>query len=78
MRNAEPSEFAPAAREVMEAFNALRAQQEKSAQKAMNDARAAFQQNNNDAAYGKYQEVVEKYFAASSYRNAKHWLAERK
>jgi predicted esterase len=70
-------EFAPAAHELMESFNTLRANHEKPAAKAMNDARAAFQQNNREQGYVKYQEVVDKYFAASSYRNAKRWLAER-
>ena len=71
-------EFAPAAHDVMEEFQKLRAQHEKPAQKALNEARAAFQQNNKDAAYAKYQEIVDNYFAASSYRNAKRYLAERK
>ena len=70
-------EFAPAAQDVMETFNALRAEHEKPAAKAMNEARAAFQQGNKDQGYAKYQEIVDKYFAASSYRNAKRWLAER-
>jgi predicted esterase len=70
-------EFAPAARDVMEAFSALRAEQEKPAAKSMNEARAAFQQGNKDQGYAKYQEIVDKYYAASSYRNAKRWLAER-
>ena len=43
----------------------------------MNEARAAFQQGNKDQGYAKYQEVVDKYYAASSYRNAKRWLGER-
>jgi hypothetical protein len=70
-------EFAPAAREVMEAFVKLRAEHEKPANKLFNEARAAFQQNNKDAGYAKYQEIVDKYFASSSYRNVKRWLAER-
>jgi predicted esterase len=71
-------QFAPAAREAMEAFAALRAEHEPPANKLMNEARAAFQQNRRDEGYAKYQEVVDKHFAASSYRNAKRWLAERK
>jgi hypothetical protein len=71
-------EFAPAAREVMEAFNALRAKHDEPARKALNDANAAFRQGDREAGYAKYREIVEQYFAAASYRNAKKWLAERK
>jgi hypothetical protein len=71
-------EFAPAAKDVMQAFNTLRAEQEPLAQKVMNEANAAFQQGNRDQGYAKYQEVVDKYPAAPSYRNVKRWLAERK
>ena len=39
---------------------------------------AAFQQGRRDEGYAKYQEIVDKYYAASSYRNVKRWLAERK
>jgi predicted esterase len=71
-------EFAPAAREVMQAFEALRAEQEPAAKKAYDEARGAFQQGRPDEGYAKYQEIVDKYFAASSYRNVKRWVAERK
>ena len=71
-------EFAPAAREVMLAFNALRAEHEPRAKKALDEANAAFQQGRRDDGYAKYQEIVDKYYAASSYRNVKQWLAERK
>jgi pimeloyl-ACP methyl ester carboxylesterase len=39
-------------------------------------ARAAFGQGKRDDGYAKYQEIVDRYFAASSYRNAKR-LARR-
>jgi hypothetical protein len=32
----------------------------------------------HDEGYAKYQEVVDKHFAAPSYRNVRRWLAERK
>jgi predicted esterase len=70
-------EFAPAAREVMQAFNALRTEHEASAKKLLDESRAAFQQGRRDEGYQKYQEIVDKYYAASSYRNVKRWLAER-
>jgi len=70
-------EFAPAAQETMQAFEALRAQQEPAAVKTMNEARTEFQMNRADGGYAKYQEIVDKYYAATSYRNAKRWLAER-
>jgi len=71
-------EFAPAAREVVQAFDALRADHNGSAQKALDAANAAFQQGRRDEGYAKYQEIVDKYYAAASYRNVKKWLAERK
>jgi pimeloyl-ACP methyl ester carboxylesterase len=70
-------EFAPAARELMEAFGALRAEHEGRAKKLMGEARAAFNQRKREEGYAKYQEIVEKYFAASSYRNVKRWLSAR-
>jgi predicted esterase len=70
-------EFASAAREVMQAFNALRAEHDGPARKAFGEARSAFQQGRPDEGYAKYQEIVDKYYAASSYRNVKRWLAER-
>lgn len=70
-------EFAPAAREVMKKFIALRAEHEEPAKKLIGEARAAFQQGRRDEGYNKYQEIVDKYYAASSYRNVKRWLAER-
>ncbi len=70
-------EFAPAAREVMQAFEAVRAGHEGPAQKALGEARAAFQQGRRDDGYAKYQEIVDEYCAASSYRNVKRWLTER-
>jgi predicted esterase len=71
-------EFAPASKEVMDAFAALRAKHEPEAKKAMNQANAAFRENKRDEGYAKYQEIVDKYYAASSYRNVKRWLAERR
>jgi predicted esterase len=71
-------EFAPAARETIEAFAALRAEQDSPAAKAMSEARAAFQQGRPDQGWAKYQEIVDKYYAASSYRSVKRWLLERK
>lgn len=71
-------EFAPAAREVMEAFNTLRAKHDKPARKALDEANAAFRQGNRDAGYEKYREIVEQYYASATYRNVKRWLAEAK
>jgi predicted esterase len=70
-------EFAPAAREVMQAFDALRASHEGPAKKALGEARAAFNQGRREEGYKKYQEIVDKYYASSRYRNARQWLAER-
>jgi pimeloyl-ACP methyl ester carboxylesterase len=71
-------QFAPAAQEVMQAFKELRAKHDEPAKKAMNEARAAFQQGKRDEGYAKYQEIIDSYFAAPDYRNAKRWLSERK
>ncbi len=71
-------EFAPAAREVMQAFDTLRAQHDPPAKEAMTQARAASNQGNRDAGYAKYQEIADKFYAATSYRIVKQWLAERK
>ena len=71
-------EFAPAARDVMQAFEALRAEQSGPAQKALSEASAAFGQGKRDEGYAKYQEIVDLYYAAPSYRNTKRWLAQRR
>jgi predicted esterase len=71
-------EFAPAAGEVMESFTALRQQHDDPAKTALDEARSAFQNSQRDAGYAKYQEIMDKWYASSSYRNVKRWLAERK
>jgi len=71
-------EFAAGAGEVMEAFKALRAEHEPPAKTALDEAKAAFNQGRRADGYAKYQEIVEKYYAAPSYRYVKRWLAERK
>jgi predicted esterase len=71
-------EFAPAAREVMQAFGKLRAEHEGPAKKTFDEATAAFRQNKRDEGYAKYQEIADKYYAAPSYRNVKRWLDEGK
>jgi predicted esterase len=71
-------EFAPAAGEVMQTFNTLRAEHEDPAKQALDGARTAFQNGQRDAGYAKYQEIADKWYASSSYRNVKRWLAERK
>jgi hypothetical protein len=71
-------EFAPSAREVMQAFDAVRAEHNGPAKNALNEANAAFQQGRRDEGYAKYQEIVDRHYAASSYRNVKRWLTERK
>jgi hypothetical protein len=71
-------EFAPAAREAMEAFAKLRAEHEGPAKKLMNEAQAAFQKGVQNEGYAKYREVVEKHYASSAYCNAKRWISQRK
>src|SRR5262249_13931375 len=55
-------QYADAAREVMEAFQTLRAEQEPQAQKAFAEARTAFQQGRSADGRAKNQEIVDKYF----------------
>ena len=71
-------EFADAAQDVMAAFGALRASQLDSAKTVFGEARQLFQQGKQDEGYGKYREIVEKYYASPLYRSVKRWLAERK
>ena len=71
-------EFADVAREVMDAFESLRKTHEPLAQKAFGEARAAFQKGKPDQGYAKYQEIVDKDYASSSYRNIKEQLKSRK
>ncbi|HEY2157311.1 MAG TPA: hypothetical protein VGH33_16910, partial [Isosphaeraceae bacterium] len=70
--------FADAASEVMAAYDALRAKHDGPARKLMGEARGLFQQGRRDEGYAKAKEVVDTYYASSSYRTAKQWLAERK
>lgn len=71
-------EFADAAAEAMKLFADLRAKHDEPAKKAMAEARRLFQQGKRDEAYGKYREIVERYYAAPSYRDVQRALAERK
>jgi predicted esterase len=71
-------EFAPASSEVMKKFATIRAEHEAPAEKAFGEANSAFQNGKRDEGYAKYQKIMDRYFAASSYRNVKRWLAERK
>ncbi len=71
-------EFADAAARAMAAFNELRARHDEPAAKLMGEARGMFQRNQRDDGYKKAKEVVDTYYASSSYRLAKKWLAERK
>ena len=71
-------EFAPAGKEVMAAFAELRSRHEAPAKKAFGEARPLFQAGKQDDAYGKYREIVQKYYASPLYRIAKRSLEERK
>ena len=70
-------EFADAASDAMVAFNALRAKHDPPAQKAIVEARTLFGQGRREEGYAKAKEVAERYYASSSYRLARRWLAER-
>ena len=71
-------EFSPASAEVMTIFKKLRADHDAAAKKTLNEANALFEQSDRNGGYAKYQEIIDKYYAASSYRNVKRWIAERK
>jgi predicted esterase len=71
-------EHAGPAVEAMAAFNSLRAKHDPPARKLMGEARGLFQQGKRDEGIAKVKEVVEKYYASSSYRLAKIWPAERR
>ena len=71
-------EFSDGARPVMAAFEALRKKQEPDAQRLFNEAIMQFRQGNQASGYEKYQELVEKDYASSRYRNVKAQLKARK
>jgi predicted esterase len=71
-------EFADAARPAMDAFEALRKQQEPAAQKAFQEGMMLFQQGKQAEGYARYQEIVDKYYASPRYRNIKEQLEARK
>ena len=70
--------FADAARPAMEAFEALRRQQEPAARKAFEQGLTLLRQGKTDDGYAKYREIAEKYYASSRYRQMKDILAARK
>jgi predicted esterase len=69
--------LADASAEVNAAFDALRAAQEEAAATLMGRARAAFNRGDRETGYARAKEVVDNYYASSSYRLARRWLAER-
>jgi hypothetical protein len=71
-------EFADAARPAMDAFEALRKQQEPAAQKAFQEGLTLLRQGKQDEGYAKYREMVDKYYASPRYRNIKEQLEARK
>ena len=71
-------EFADSARAAMAAFEALRKKQEPDAQRLFQEAITLFRQGKQDEGYAKYQELVDKDYASSRYRNIKEQLKARK
>jgi predicted esterase len=67
-------EFADAARAAMDAFEALRKQQEPAAQKAFQEGFMLLQQGKQTEGLAKFREIVDKYYASPRYRNAKEQL----
>jgi hypothetical protein len=62
----------------MAAFDKLRARHDPPAAKLIGQARGSFQQGRRDEGLAKLKEIVEKYYASSSYGLARKWLAETK
>jgi predicted esterase len=71
-------EFADTARAAMDAFAALRKQQEPDAQRLFQEGLMLFRQGKQAEGYAKYQEIVDKYYASPRYRNIKEQLKARK
>lgn len=71
-------EFADPAREVMTAFEALRARHNEPAKTANDEANRLFQHGKRHEAYKKYHEIVERYYASPLHRIAKRSLANRR
>ena len=71
-------EFADGARAAMDAFEALRKQQEPAAQRAFQEANMLFRQGKPDEGYAKYKEIVDKDYASTRYRSVKEQLKARK
>jgi predicted esterase len=71
-------EFADVAADAMAAFNSLRELHDPPARKLMNEARGQFQQGRREEGRVKLQEIIEKYYASSVYRQAKKGLEEPK
>jgi predicted esterase len=74
----DPFEHAPAAREAVQAYQRLQKEHDPKAKDAIAEARKAFDAGKRDAGWAKYREVVERWYAAKSYRTVKLWLANRK
>jgi hypothetical protein len=70
-------EFTDAAAPAIREFDALRLKHNPLAQKALGEARLAFNQGRRDDGHAKAQEIVDRYYASTSYRLAKKW-AEKK
>jgi hypothetical protein len=71
-------EFADVSREAMDAFASLRAAHEITAKKVYGEAGQAFRQGRRDEGFARYQEIADKYYASTLYREVKRDLAGRK
>jgi predicted esterase len=71
-------EFSPESRDLMAAFLALRERHTPIADKAMSEARKAFQQGRRDDGFAKYDVILKTAYASPLYRNVKHWVESRR
>ena len=74
----EQFSFSTKCSETIVAFKALRAEHEETAKGLYQEARKAFQNNDRNSGYAKYEEVVDEYYASTYYRTLKSTLDKRK
>lgn len=70
-------QFAAAARNAMESYDELRTVHQPEADRLFGEARGDFQRGDRDAAYAKYQRIVDEFYTSSWYRLAKRNLEDR-
>ncbi len=70
--------FANSAAPVAAAYQKIAAEHQKPADKLFGEARGLFQQQKQEEAYARCQEIVDKYYASTHYKTVTTWLKNRK